>query len=84
MGRARGHLALARPLLDAVGLADTVATTFEVAIVAGALWLAISGVPGRRTLRTLTWVVGAVTLALTTLALLSVMGAAPSVIPATE
>jgi hypothetical protein len=69
---------------EPVGLADTVATGFEVAIVAGALWLAISGVPGWRTLRILTWVVAAVTLASTTLALLSVMGAAPSVIPATE
>ncbi len=69
---------------EPIGLADTVATGFEVAIVAGALWLATSGVPGWRTLPTLTWIVGAVTLALTTLALLSVMGAAPSVIPATE
>jgi hypothetical protein len=69
---------------EPVGLADGVATGFEVALVAGAFWLAASGVPRSRTLRTLSWVVGAATLALTTLALLSVMGAAPSVVPAME
>ena len=69
---------------EPVGLGDTVATGFEVVIVAGALWLAARGVPGWRALRTLTWIVAAVTLALTTLALLSVMGAASGVIPATE
>jgi hypothetical protein len=69
---------------EPIGLADSVSTGFEVAIVAGALWLATGGVPAWRTLRALTWVLAAVTLALTTLALLSVMGAAPDVIPATE
>ena len=69
---------------EPLGLADGISTGFEAAIVVGALWLATGGVPGWRALRTLAWLVGVVTLALTTLALLSVMGAAPSVIPATE
>jgi hypothetical protein len=68
---------------EPVGLADTVATGFEAAIVACALLLA-SRAPGRRNARKLSWVVAAVTFALTTLALLSVMGAAPSVIPPTD
>ena len=69
---------------EPVGLADVVATAFEVLIVVGAFWLARTGIPHRRTLRVLTWAVAAVTLGLTALALLSVMGAAPDVIPATE
>jgi hypothetical protein len=69
---------------EPVGLGDSIATGFEVVIVLGAVWLATRGIPRWRTLRTLTWVVGAVTLALTVLALLSVMGAAPHVIPVTE
>lgn len=69
---------------EPVGLADSVATGFEIAIVLGAVWLATAGIPRWRTLRTVTWVVGGVTLGLTVLALLSVMGAAPDVIPPTE
>lgn len=69
---------------EPVGLADTVATGFEVVIVLGAVWIATAGIPRRHTLTTVTWVVGAMTLGLTVLALLSVMGAAPDVIPATE
>jgi hypothetical protein len=69
---------------EPIGLADSVATGFEVVLVLGALWLATAGIPRWRTLRTLTWVVGTVTFGLTVLALLSVMGVAPDVIPATE
>lgn len=69
---------------EPVGLADSVATGFEAAIVIGALWLATRGVPGRRTLRTFNWFIAVLALVLTTIALLSVMGAAPGVIPATE
>lgn len=69
---------------EPVGLADGVATGFEGAIVVGAFWLARTGIPRFRTLRAVGWIVGAVTLALTVLALLSVIGAAPDVIPPTE
>lgn len=69
---------------EPVGLADGIATGFEVVIVLVAVWLATVGIPRWRTLRTVTWIVGAVTLGLTVLALLSVMGAAPDVIPATD
>jgi len=69
---------------EPVGLADGVATGFEVMIVLGAVWLATAGIPRWRTLRTVTWVVAGMTLGLTVLALLSVMGAMPDVIPPTE
>ena len=65
---------------EPVGVPDAVASGLELAIVLAALW----GATARRSSRKLAWCVGGITFALTTLALLSVMGVATAVIPPME
>jgi len=69
---------------EPVGVADGIATGFETAIVALGLMLVFVGVPQRHVLSRVTWLVGAFTLALTSGALLSAMGAAPGIVPSLE
>jgi hypothetical protein len=65
---------------EAVGVPDAVASGLELAIVLAALWC----VPARRSSQKLVWSVGGITFALTTLALLSIIGVATAVIPPME
>lgn len=67
---------------EPVGVADSVASAFEVGIVAIGSWLAASVSTTRRTPVRIAWIVVAMTLALTTVALLS--AAVPGMIPAAE
>lgn len=67
---------------EPVGVADSVASAFEVGIVAIGTWLAASVSTTRRTPVRIAWIVVAMTLVLTTVALLS--AAAPGIIPAAE
>ena len=69
---------------EPIGIADGIATGFEIAIVVLAVTTALLGVPRRVTLNRLAWFAGVVALALTVLALLSAMAAAPGLIPAVE
>jgi hypothetical protein len=69
---------------EPVGVADGISTGFEIGIVALALSLALLGVPRRQFLRAFAWIAGTATLALTTVGLLSAIGAAPGVIPPIE
>jgi hypothetical protein len=69
---------------EPVGLADSIATGFEVALVAGAFLVARRGIPRWTVLRVVAWAAGAIVLALTAVALLSAIGAAPGVVPPTE
>jgi hypothetical protein len=69
---------------ESVGFADVTATVFEALLVVGGLLVVRRGIPKWRTLRAGTWIVGLLTLFSTALALVSVMGAATSVIPPTE
>lgn len=63
---------------EPIGLADSVATAFEMTIVVAGIWLAWS-VRMRRALSSrLAWVVSSVTLVLTSVALLSVLEVVPS------
>jgi hypothetical protein len=62
---------------ESVGVPDAVASGLELSIILTCLWSATS----RRSSQKLVWIVRGVTLVLTTLALLSVMGAAADVIP---
>jgi hypothetical protein len=65
---------------EPVGVPDAVASGLELAIVLAAL----RGATARRSSRKLAWSVGGITLVLTTMALLSVMGVAAAVIPPME
>ncbi len=67
---------------EPVGVADSVASAFEVGIVAIGTWLAASVSTTRRTSVRSAWIVVVMTLALTTVALLS--ASAPGIIPAAE
>jgi hypothetical protein len=58
---------------EPVGLADSVATAFEVAIVVGGAWLGLSPLTERALSPRLMWVVSGVTLVPTSLGLLSVL-----------
>lgn len=69
---------------EPVGVADGITTGFEIGIVALAFSLALFGIPRRRVLRKVAWIVGVATVALTLVGLLSAIGAAPGVIPASE
>lgn len=69
---------------EPVGVADGISTGFEIGIVALAFSLALFGVPRRQFLRMFAWLVGAATLALTAVGLLSAIGAVPGVIPPVE
>jgi hypothetical protein len=69
---------------EAVGLADVVATAFEIVIVVVALFAARRGLPRWHVLRAASWLVALAVLAFTTIGLLSAVGAAAGVIPATD
>jgi hypothetical protein len=62
---------------EAIGVPDVVASGLELSIVLTCVW----GATSRPSSQRLVWIVRGVTLVLTTLALLSVMGAAAGVIP---
>jgi hypothetical protein len=62
---------------ESVGVPDVIASGLEFSIILACVWSATS----RPSSQKLVWIVRSVTLALTTLALLSVMGAAADVIP---
>ena len=68
---------------EPVGVADTVATGLEIVIVVAALW-ATKKTRARRMDPNAVWVAGTATTVVTIFALLSVMGAAPHLIPGTE
>ena len=65
---------------EAVGVPDAIASSLELAIVLAAVTYAGTRQPNRK----LAWGVGGITFALTTLALLSIMGVATAVIPPME
>jgi hypothetical protein len=69
---------------EAVGVADTVATAFELGVVFAGPWLAGGVRSNRATARRVTWTLGGLTWALTAVALLSVLGVTPGLIPPAE
>ena|SRR5215203_689762 len=69
---------------EPIGIAEGIATGFEVAIVVLAVATALFGVPRRVALNRLAWFARVLALALTVLAFLSAMAAAPGLIPAVE
>src|SRR5206468_9810447 len=69
---------------EPVGVADSISTGFELAIVALGFMTLVSALRRTRLLRRLAWTVAVVTIGLTTVALLSAIGAAPGVIPSVE
>ena len=66
---------------ESVGVADSVATAFELGVVLAGAWLAGGVRATRRTARRVAWGLGGLTWALTAFALLSVLGVAPGLIP---
>jgi hypothetical protein len=71
--RTVGTLVGPEPMPEPIGLADSVATAFEVAIVVGGTWLAWRARVGPAAPSRLAWVASGVTLVLTSLGLLSVL-----------
>jgi len=69
---------------ESVGVPDAVASGLELSIILACVWSATSRATSRPSSPKLVWIVGGVALVLTTLALLSVMGAAADVIPPME
>jgi hypothetical protein len=67
-----------------MGVADSVATAFELGVVFAGSWL-VGGVRANRGIaRRVAWILGGLTWALTAVALLSVLGVAPGLIPPAE
>jgi hypothetical protein len=69
---------------ESVGVADSVATAFELGVVFASPWLAGGVRSNRGTARRAVWTLGGLTWALTAVALLSVLGVAPGLIPPAE
>ena len=69
---------------ESVGVADSVATAFELGVVFAGLWLARGIRSNRGTARRVAWTLGGLTWALTAFALLSVLGVAAGLIPPAE
>jgi hypothetical protein len=69
---------------ESVGVADSVATAFELGVVFAGPWLARGIRSNRGTAWRLVWTFGGLTWALTAVALLSVLGVAPHLIPPAE
>jgi hypothetical protein len=69
---------------ESVGVADTVATAFEFGVVFAGPWLARGVRSNRGVARRVAWTLGGLTWALTAVALLSVLGVAPGLIPRAE
>jgi hypothetical protein len=69
---------------EPVGVADSVATAFELGVVFAGLWLAGGIRSSRGTARRVAWTIGGLTWALTSFALLSVLGVAAGLIPPAE
>ena len=65
---------------ESVGVPDAIASGLELAIILAA----VSYAGSRPSSQKLVWIVGGITLVLTTLALLSIMGVATAVIPPME
>jgi len=69
---------------ESVGVADSVATAFELSVAFAGPWLARGIRSNRGTAPSLVWTFGGLTWALTAVALLSVLGVAPDLIPPAE
>jgi hypothetical protein len=69
---------------ESVGVADSVATAFELGVVLAGAWLAGGVRANRGMARHAAWGLGGLTWALTGFALLSVLGVAPGLIPPAE
>jgi hypothetical protein len=69
---------------EPVGVADSIASAFEVAIVLAGTSLLTTSRRSRRELRATMCLVAGVTVVLTTVGILSVLGTAPAVIPPTD
>jgi hypothetical protein len=69
---------------ESVGVADSVATAFELSVVLAGAWLAGGVRANRGTARRAAWAFGGLTWALTSVALLSVLGVAAGLIPPAE
>jgi hypothetical protein len=69
---------------ESVAVADSVATAFELGIVFASPWLAAGARSNRDTAWRVVWTLAGLTWALTAVALLSVLGVAPGLIPTAE
>ena len=69
---------------ESVGVADSVATAFELGVIFAGPWLTGGVRSNRGTARSVVWTLGGLTWALTAIALLSVLGVAPALIPPAE
>ena len=69
---------------ESVGVADSVATAFELGVVLAGPWLARGIRSNRGTTGSVAWTFGGLTWAVTGVALLSVLGVAPGLIPPAE
>jgi hypothetical protein len=71
-------------MAESVGVADSVATAFEVGVIVAGVRLAESIGSNRGTARRVIWTLGGLTWVVTAVALLSVLGVAPALIPPAE
>ena len=71
-------------MAESVGVADSVATAFEVGVIVAGVRLAESIGSNRGTARRVVWTLGGLTWVVTAVALLSVLGVAPGLIPPAE
>ena len=71
-------------MVESVGVADSVATAFEVGVIVAGVRLAESIGSNRGTARRVVWTLGGLTWVVTAVALLSVLGVAPGLIPPAE
>jgi hypothetical protein len=71
-------------MAESVGVADSVATAFEVGVIVAGVRLAESIGSNRGTARRVVWTLGGLTWVVTAVALLSVLGVAPALIPPAE
>jgi hypothetical protein len=69
---------------ESVGVADSVATAFELGVVLAGPWLPRGIRSNRGTTRSVVWTFGGLTWAVTGVALLSVLGVVPGLIPPAE
>jgi hypothetical protein len=69
---------------EPVGVADSVATAFEVGVVFAGAWIVGGAGANRGVARRVAWILGGLTWVLTAVALLSVLGVAPGLIPPAE
>jgi hypothetical protein len=69
---------------EALGVADLAATALELGVIVASMWLAGGLRSSRVTARRLVWILGGLTWALTAVALVSILGVAPGLIPPAE